>query len=460
MKLKLNSIFAKIVLWLTATVCLSLIGFVATSYLVFERIRGRDNVISRLHDFLLDEARRAYEQEGVPGLDAYLSRLNSYSRSRFYLTDQSGNDLVTGEDRSALLSRGWEFWRSSRWRSRASGDQTVRLRRSDDRRYRLVAVLPRRFGIWDSIWYFAWLPVLFGILSYVLAVHLASPLGTLRRVVDRFGRGELGVRVHFERHDEIGDLAESFNRMAGQIETLLSAERRLLQDVSHELRSPLARLGFAIELARSAPDLETSLQRIRNEAGRLNQLVDELLELTRTEGDPATRQFEEIDLCILVSDLVSSAQMEAAAAGCRLAPRLGGSAIVMGSRELLWRACENVVRNAIRHAPPDTTIDVELEHLGGRATITTRDQGPGVPPHLLGEIFRPFYRVDDARDRAHGGVGLGLAIARRAVLLHSGRISARNLETGFEVQIDLPLASPGAPARLELLAPPSLPDSP
>ncbi len=440
MKLRVNSIFAKIVLWLTATVGLSLVGFAATSYLTFQRIRGRDNVITRLNDFLLDEARRAYEQEGAAGLSAYITRLNSYSRFEFVLTDRAGVDLITGEDRSALLSRGAAMGRDRPWRLISTSDRPVRLRDSDDRRYRLATILPRRIGGWDWIWYFAWLPVLLGILAYVLAVHLASPLRLLRHAVERFGRGELGVRAHLDRKDELGDLARSFNRMAGQIETLLSAERRLLQDVSHELRSPLARLGFAIELVRSSPDLEGSLQRIRKEAGRLNHLVDELLELTRTEGDPSARHFEDVDLAAMIADLISLARLEATAAGCRLVPRLlDGSVEVVGSRELLWRACENILRNAIRHAPAGTDVDIDLGLRDGRVAITIRDRGPGVPAHLLAEIFRPFYRVDDARARSDGGVGLGLAIANRAVLLHSGQITARNLDRGFEVEIKLPL---------------------
>ena len=124
----------------------------------------------------------------------------------------------------------------------------------------------------------------------MLAVHLASPLRNLRRVVERFGRGELGIRFHLARQDEIGELARAFNRMADHITTLLSAERRLLQDVSHELRSPLARLGFAVELAKTSTDRDAALTRIRKEADRLNQLVDELLQLTRAEGDPAATE--------------------------------------------------------------------------------------------------------------------------------------------------------------------------
>ena len=137
-------------------------------------------------------------------------------------------------------------------------------------------------------------------------MHLASPLRNLRKVVERFGRGELGARSELSRKDEIGELSNAFNLMAGQITTLLSAERRLLQDVSHELRSPLARLGFAVELAKTSPDRETALGRVRQEADRLAHLVDELLELTRAEGDPAARVLEDVDVSELLHEVVGS----------------------------------------------------------------------------------------------------------------------------------------------------------
>jgi two-component system sensor histidine kinase CpxA len=280
------------------------------------------------------------------------------------------------------------------------------------------------------------------VLCYVLAVHLASPLRGLRRILERFGRGELTIRYHLSRHDEIGDLARAFNRMADQIATLLSAERRLLQDVSHELRSPLARLGFALELARTSPDREASLGRIRKEADRLNHLVDELLQLTRAEGDPAARNLQEVHLEELVRELVADCALEAEAKGCRIVLRDGHDALAMGERELLRRSCENVLRNAIRHAPSGTQILVELSTREDSATIAIRDYGPGVPPESLTEIFKPFYRVDNDRDRSSGGMGLGLAIARRAVELHQGRISARNANPGLDVAIELPMHPP------------------
>jgi signal transduction histidine kinase len=438
MQIRVRSIFAKIVLWFVATVALSLIGYVTTSVFLSARLSGRESFIPRFHALFLDDARRAFEEGGSARLDEYLKRLSEYSDAEYFLTDSRGKDLVSGDDRSALLTRAGVTRRTRRWPFLPKSGQPIRIQRSDDRNYRLITVFPPRFGPWDSLYYFFWVPILLAVLCYVLAVHLASPLRSLRRVLERFGRGDLAIRYHIARRDEIGDLARAFNRMADQIATLLSAERRLLQDVSHELRSPLARLGFAVELARTSPDRDAALSRIRKEADRLNHLVDELLQLTRAEGDPAARNPEEVDLEDLLRELVVDCALEAEAKGCHLVLRNGHAALVMGERELLRRACENVLRNAIRHAPEGTQIIVEMSTRVGSATIDVRDHGPGVPPESLSEIFKPFYRVENDRDRSSGGMGLGLAIARRAVELHQGRISARNANPGLTVLIELP----------------------
>ncbi len=456
MKIRVRSIFTKIVVWFTATVVLSVVGFVATSVLLSQRLSGRDLAIPRLHALLLDDARRAYEEGGPQRLTAYLDRVKSYTDSECYLTNARGIDLVSGEDRSALLAR-----RTSRSRPRRSRTWLfpilgvpareapfVIVHWSDDRRYRWITVFPprARIGTTDTLAYFFWLPVLIGVLCYLLAVHLASPLRGLRRVLEKFGRGDMGVRYHLSRRDEIGDLAQAFNRMADQIATLLSAERRLLQDVSHELRSPLARLGFAVELAKTSPDREAALGRIHKEADRLNHLVDELLQLTRAEGDPGARNLEDVDLVKLYQDLVADCALEADAQGCRLV--LGGdrTVVVTGDRELLRRACENILRNAIRHSPAGTTVDIEVARRDGLAEVSVRDRGTGVPRDALSDIFEPFFRVEGDRDRSSGGIGLGLAIARRAVELHQGTVTAFNANPGLVVALELPCRDdrPGA----------------
>jgi two-component system sensor histidine kinase CpxA len=440
MRIRIRSIFTTIVFWFIVTVALSLVGFVATWMFFSARLSGRDTLISGMRAFYLEEARSAYEAGGPDRLSKYLRRLNSYTSTTHYLVDESASDLVTGEDRSGLVAR--RTGRQLRpWPFQKAQAQAIRVRSSNDRRYRLVTVLPQvpqRDGLWDTLGYFLWMPLLIGVLCYVLAVHLASPLRSLRRVLERFGQGDLGIRLHLTRHDEIGDLARAFNRMADQITTLLSAERRLLQDVSHELRSPLARLEFAVELVRSSPDIDSALGRIRRETDRLNHLVDEVLQLTRIEGDPHGRSPAELSLDSLLREVVADCALESAARGCRLDLRIDRPAIVTGDKELLHRAVENVFRNAIHHAPPDTPVEIELFSDETRSTISVRDHGPGVPHEALDEIFKPFYRVEKDRDRSSGGMGLGLAIARRAVEIHQGRMTASNAEPGLVIKIELP----------------------
>jgi two-component system sensor histidine kinase CpxA len=246
----------------------------------------------------------------------------------------------------------------------------------------------------------------------------------------------------------LGDLGRTFDRMADRIQTLVDAEHRLLLDISHELRSPLARLRVAVELARSGENREQHLDRIDREAERLNSLVGGLLQVTRAEGEPDSLRREPVRLDRLLEELVTESALEARAHGSEVRLMGAQSVTIQGDAELLRRAIENVIRNAIRHAPEGTAVEASLEPLpsrdrqgagAGRATLRIRDYGPGVPEQELPRIFDAFYRVETDRDRASGGAGLGLSIARRAVELHKGTIRARNAQPGLLVEIDLPI---------------------
>jgi two-component system OmpR family sensor kinase len=278
--------------------------------------------------------------------------------------------------------------------------------------------------------------------SALLAWYLTRPLRALRWAFDAAARGRLDTRVGpriGRRRDEIADLGRDFDRMAGQLQTLVSSQRRLLHDVSHELRSPLARLQAAIGLLRQDPGrLEPSLERIEREATRLDELVGEVLTLARLEtgnGNPGARP---VDLADLVASIAEDARFEAQACGRRLRAEIAPSAQVMGNAELLHRAVENIVRNAIKYTGEGTQVAVALRAEGGRALVSVADQGPGIPQADLARVFEPFYRV--ANDSAKG-FGLGLAIAQLAVQAHGGTIRAANAaEGGLRVEIDLPLA--------------------
>jgi two-component system sensor histidine kinase CpxA len=288
-----------------------------------------------------------------------------------------------------------------------------------------------------------YLPILAAValLCWALAARIASPLRDLTRAVERFGSGDLSARVHSRRHDEIGELSAAFDRMAERIGTLLTAERRLLQDVSHELRTPLARMTFAADLARTAPDREAAVARLKKEIHRLTSLVGALIEATRAEGEPSAMTRENILVNALLNQVAEDCRLEAEAHGCRMAIEEDDQTIVLGDPELLRRAFENVLRNAIRYSPEGAAINIGISATRNLARISVRDYGQGVPEEALKKIFEPFFRVDDSRASATGGVGLGLTIADRAIKLQEGRIWAENVHPGLKVLFEIPLAA-------------------
>jgi two-component system sensor histidine kinase CpxA len=191
---------------------------------------------------------------------------------------------------------------------------------------------------WDLL-SFGWIIAVIVLLAYALAFTLARPIGRLRETVMRFGQGDLSARAHLKRKDEIGELGMAFDEMALRIETLLAAERRLLQDVSHELRSPLARLSFALELVRKSPSSEDAFQRAKKEVDRISRLIADLLQVTRVEGDSGTRNDEVISTDELLGEIVEDCSLEAAARGCRIDLRENEVREFRGDHELLRRSC-------------------------------------------------------------------------------------------------------------------------
>lgn len=431
----MRSLFVKFLLWFLGAMVITMVGFVLITTHSFTTARGHGgHVFGRMLTFQLEEASHAYEEGGRERLAAYLARLNSAFPARGTLTDANFRDLLTGAERHDLLEK-------SERRSRFFQPSVI-ARNSSDGRYWFFLVAPRgRQGFSFFLPQYLWIVGAMVLLSYLLALRLTSPLRKLQKAVEQFGGGDLGARVASKRRDELGRLARTFDQMADRIQTLLTAERRLLLDISHELRSPLARLSVATELARSeeAESREVALSRIEKEAGRLNALVGELLQVTRAEGDPASLKLEPVRMDELLANVVEDCSVESGARGSRIELKALPPVTVQGDPELVRRAAENVLRNAIRHAPEGTAVEVSLENSGRTARIRVRDYGPGVGAEHLGRIFDPFYRVETDRNRASGGVGLGLAIARRAVELHKGRIQAHNAEPGLLVEIELPV---------------------
>jgi len=396
----------------------------------FPKFQDLKNVIDQ--QFL--QAMDAYNSGGATSLSHYIDAMQSaYPSTQRYLLDGRGHDLVSGENRLGLWNKGRSLW------GRFGLGPMVLTRSSPNGKY-LFIFIPATLSFFEPL-LLLYLPVLaiVALLLWVLTLHFVSPLKQLLTTVQRFGAGDLGVRLESNRWDAIGDLARAFDDMAARIQTLLTAEHRLLQDISHELRSPLARLSFAAELARTSSDREMAAARLNKEIHRLANLVEGLLQVTQAEGDLSSHKLEPVILDAILSEVVDDCTLEANARGCQL--RLCGSTKVLlrGDQELLRRAVENIVRNAIRHAPSDSHIELRIDSTEAKALLSIRDFGPGVPPEALANIFKPFYRVDEARDSSKGGIGLGLAIAQRAIRIHHGTIWAENASPGLRVFIDLPL---------------------
>jgi len=231
--------------------------------------------------------------------------------------------------------------------------------------------------------------------------------------------------------------------MAERLEVLIGAQQRLISDVSHELRSPLTRLKLALDLARgdSRHELTPTLDRIEREAERLTSLVGMLLTLSRLEAGESAPESTMVHIPDLLAEISADVEIEAQSRGCSVEIERMQECWIEGNQELLRSAFENVMRNAIRYTEPGTSVRVSAKCEAHDVRIVVQDRGPGVPESELDNVFKPFYRVDTSRERRTGGVGLGLAIAERAVKLHNGKISAGNLTGGgFQVEISLPMA--------------------
>jgi len=292
------------------------------------------------------------------------------------------------------------------------------------------------------------LPVIMGLLtslliSAILAWYLAKPIRYLRAGFESLAKNQLDTPVSFamgKRRDELADLGLEFDRMAQKITTLMSVQRHLLHDVSHELRSPLARLQAAIGLARQQPDkIDTSLDRIEREAGRLDELVGEVLTLSRLEAGFTHSVMEEFDLAELLDSVIEDARFEASAKQVAINYPESHEIRINADAELIHRALENVLRNAVKHTPPGLSIQVELDSSsnGRQIHLSVSDQGPGVADEQLNSIFEPFFRGSGT---SQNGFGLGLAIARRAIEIHGGSICAHNQPNGgLQIELFLPV---------------------
>lgn len=451
----MRNLFVKIFLWFVLTVVVAVSGTFYVSNEIMRRQQQQQPFQGRFR-YQLQDARDAWLDGGAEGLQTVLGRIKDADGLEAHLTDVSEHDLLTDRDWAKEIALALAQPNQGRGGPGNNNNPFFLFTHVDPPRpqfsvtqskaapkYYLIVRFPNNANaqaaghieLLPQTW---WMLGIFAVLCYALARHVTSPLRKMQKAVERFGEGDFTARVNSKRSDELGQLGRTVDRMAERIDNLLKSQRRLLQDISHELRSPLARLGVAVELARGGANLDSSLNRIEREGTRLNTLVGELIQVTRGEGDPQGLSTEQIRLDELVETIVEDSRIEAEKKHVILNASL--SEVTMeGNPELLRRAIENLVRNAIRYSPEDTTVDVSLSKVGSVYRISVRDHGTGVPEESLPSIFDPFYRVEKDRGRTSGGVGLGLAIAKRAIELHRGTMRAQNVKPGLRVEIDLPV---------------------
>jgi two-component system, OmpR family, sensor histidine kinase CpxA len=464
----MKSLFLKIFLSFWAALALSLV----LAILVTIALRPARHGIESQGLQTLAEAVNAYQSGGERGAHDYLEEVWHTQHVRVFVFDPAGHELAGHpvppwiEDvRRGVAPRNGPLHHRT-WMDNLLPDRIMREALTlDGKRYTLVLELPPGRGVFFGRHDIPLLGITIAIISsglicYLLAWSMTNPVTRLRKAAQSLAAGDLSARTGAPvggRHDELTELMRDFDRMAERIERLVDSQSRLLKDVSHELRSPLARLSVALGLARQrvtaevAPELELSLNRIELEADRLNQLIQRLLTISRLESGTDGMRKTMLSLRELVEQVAHDAEYETPGGGCHVTSPADAADefLVEADPDLLRSAVENVVRNATRYTAEGTTVEVRLERQrtanGEEEEIIVRvlDSGPGVPDEALPKIFEPFYRLDDARNRQTGGVGLGLSIADRAIRLHGGQLRASNRkEGGLEVEIRIP-AAPG-----------------
>ena len=451
----MRSLFLKIFL----TYWLALALFMVLAILVTLAIRPpRENAaVEALQTKFLEDAIQAYQHGGAEEARHYLRSLHEGQHVWAFLFNEKGEEL-SGRRPPEWIDRveqGQSRTVDSIW-GRIGPMQFLRpsITAADGHRYVMVIQLPpgqrTLFGPHGMLWLSILIAVLSsGLVCYPLARYLSSPIVRLREATQKLAAGDLSARAgvpRFRRRDEMAELVRDFDGMAERLEKLAKTQSRLLSDISHELRSPLARLNVALALARqrSGPATQASLDRAEREAERLNELIGRLLTVARLEAGSDAMQKFPVDVSELISEIARDADFEAQGRNCHVTVVSADPCLVLGDPAMLHSAIENVVRNATRYTREGTAVEMRLKNESDanrpQAVVQVVDCGPGVPEEALDKMFRPFYRIDDARDRHTGGVGLGLAITQRSVMLHGGTVRASNrVEGGLMVEIRLPL---------------------
>lgn len=450
----MRSIFLRIFLWFWLTMVLIALAFVFLWNLENDAAPSRQSLTADAVALYASSAAQEFETNGTSAAEQSLQYLEQSFGIRAALLDDSLHALAgkfdSGDQELAANARSSAQAQTIMRGSFA--EVAITAQGPSGRKYVFVAELPRRtsglFRGSTSQQLLRWgIAILIsGMICYALTLYLIRPVLRIRSAARTIATGNFSARAApalAQRHDEMGDLVRDFNQMAERIERLMETQQQLLRDISHELRSPLARLTVALEIARKWPGKEASeaLNRIEQEAERLNEMIGRLLTLARINSLIEPPQHTRVPLRALLDQITQDADFEAKAKSCRVEISGAADCEIQGSQELLHSAIENVVRNAVRHTPPASTVRIYLDCGGTRSRITICDEGPGVPADELEKIFRPFYRLSDAREHRSGGSGIGLAITQEVARLHGGKVSARNaVPHGLIVEIEFPCA--------------------
>ncbi len=449
------NLFLKIFLCFWLTVIATAVAVVIT-FIVEPR-----SVPSQWHATLTDTAQSSgmiaaamYEQGGKPSASAYIERIAQETHLKACLLDATANaiagkDCASFRDMTTRVIATLATSRASSFNMKY-GIARVALvvKGQSGRDYIFATELPAGpravVGIHRGAAILQWSVALCvsGLICYLLARYLTAPILQLREASQQLAGGNLSTRAAPAislRKDELGDLVRDFNSMAMRLEELISRQRQLISDVSHELRSPLARLNVALDLGRERKGSDPAFDHMEEDLGLLDEMIGRLLTIAKLDMSAPQVPMTSVDVTALVRQVVRNAEFESREATGGVRMLVEGQCFVHGNAELLQSAIENVVRNAIRYSEPGTSVEVSLTCDGSFTRLTVSDHGPGVPETELSRIFEPFYRVKDARDRQSGGAGLGLAIAERVIRIHGGTIRAENASPhGLQIEMVLP----------------------
>jgi two-component system sensor histidine kinase CpxA len=461
----MRSLFFKIfiIFWIAQ----SLIFVLSTALIIRHRVPHPEFVLNALFNEVQAEslsATEAFESGGCTALNAMAQK----NEGVFVLQDANGAAVCPTSHPFALPD---ELRNATQTIGKRVGDQylwRVPATSASGKKYFFLLTVQRiekQPSLYQDVFHFTFpqLPVAIavsGVTTFALVLLFTRPVIRLRKAARALAQGNLSARVQQPPQfrtfsgDEFHALAHDFNHMAERLQSLVDAQTLLLRDVSHELRSPLARLSVALELSRedADPAMATHLDRIQREAERLNHLIGQLLTLSSMEAVENIQTFEPVQLKSLLEEMLPDAEFEAKMRAASVELDASCDCVVEGRRELIYSAIENIVRNAIRYTAQGSKVEIRLrraaEPSAPVAIIEISDRGPGIPAGELESIFRPFYRVDQARSTDTGGVGVGLAIADRAVKLHGGQIWAINRQGGgTTVQIRLRIADTKHPQQ-------------